>query len=144
MLVSLNSYFRFCFRDIERYSSIFQEHTHAYSDRWHILIAKHIQTRRYIHNTILNSFTKAPSWTFDTVINVPLFYRCYLTSYCARILNMPESAEPKYTRMWEDTLRSRITVLNPPPLPPPPGYFFYGKILYYWHVQDLFSHVCSC
>ena len=29
-------------------------------------------TFRYIHKTILNNFTKAPSWTFDTVLNVPL------------------------------------------------------------------------
>ena len=39
----------------------------------------HIQTARCIHNTILNIFGKAPSWTFDTVLN-RLFYRCYLTS----------------------------------------------------------------
>ena len=32
-----------------------------------------------IHNIILNIFTKAPSWTFDTVLNAPVFYKCYLT-----------------------------------------------------------------
>ena len=64
---------------IFRHSSIIQEHTHAYSEPCvslaysepcHILITKHIQTLRYIHNTILNIFTKAPSWTFDTFLNV--------------------------------------------------------------------------
>ena len=44
----------------------------AYSEPWHILITKHIQTQRYIHNTILNIFSKAPSWTSDTVLNAPL------------------------------------------------------------------------
>ena len=81
MLFSLYSYFRFCFRHIQTYSSIIQEHTHAYSEPyvslaysepWHILITKHIQTPRYIHNTILNIFTKTLSWAFDTVLNVPL------------------------------------------------------------------------
>ena len=75
------SYFRFCFRHIQINSRIIQEHTHAYlvpsvslaySEPWHILITKHIQTPRYIHNTILNIFTKAPSWTFDKVLNAPL------------------------------------------------------------------------
>ena len=83
------SYFRFCFRHVLTYSSIIQEHTHAYSEPsvslayskpWHISITKHIQTLRYIHNTILNIFTKAQSCTFDTVLNAPVFYRCYLTS----------------------------------------------------------------
>ena len=89
MLLSLHSYFRFCFRHVLTYSSIIQEHTHAYSEPsvslayskpWHISITKHIQTLRYIHNTILNIFTKAQSCTFDTVLNAPVFYRCYLTS----------------------------------------------------------------
>ena len=90
MLLRLHSYFRFCFRHVQTYSSIIQEHTHAYSEPsvslayskpWHISITKHIQTLRYIHNTILNIFTKAQSWTFDTVLNVPVFfYRCCLTS----------------------------------------------------------------
>ena len=71
------------------YSSIIQEHTHAflepfvslvYSEPWHIPITKHFNTKRYIHNTILNIFTKASSWTFDTVLNAPVFFRCYLTS----------------------------------------------------------------
>ena len=75
------SYCRFCFRRIQTYSSIIQEHTHAYSEPcvslaypepWHNLITKHVQTPRYIHNTILNIFTKAPSWTFDKVLNAPL------------------------------------------------------------------------
>ena len=50
------------------------------SKPWHISIKTHIQTLRYIHNTILNIFTKAQSCTFDTVLNAPVFYRCYLTS----------------------------------------------------------------
>ena len=54
---------------IIRYSSIIQEHTHAYSEPWHILVTKHNQTPRYIHNTILNIFTKASSWSFDKVLN---------------------------------------------------------------------------
>ena len=66
---------------IFRHSSIIQEHAHAYSELcvslvyaepWYILITKHIQTPRYIHNTILNIFARAPSWTFDTVLNAPL------------------------------------------------------------------------
>ena len=52
----------------------------AYSKPWHIPITKHIQTLRYIHNTTLNIFTKAQSRTFDTNLNGPFFYRCYLTS----------------------------------------------------------------
>ena len=52
----------------------------AYSEPWHIPITKHIQPPRCIHNTILNIFTKVPSWTFDTVLNAPISYRCYLTS----------------------------------------------------------------
>ena len=65
------------------YSSIAQEHTHAYkepcvslaySEPWHIPITKHIQTQRHIHNTILNIFSKVPSWAFDTVLNAPPFY----------------------------------------------------------------------
>ena len=91
MLVILYSYFRFCFRPIQTYSSIIQEHTHAYSEPWvslaysepwHILITKHIQTPRYIHNIILKIFTKAPSWPFNTVLNMShlISYKCYLTS----------------------------------------------------------------
>ena len=72
MLLSLNIFFRFCFRHLQTYSSIIQEHTYAYSEPcislvcsepWHILITKHVQAPRYINNTILNIFTKAPSWT---------------------------------------------------------------------------------
>ena len=82
-------YFRFCFTHIQTYSSIIQDHTHTYSEPcvslgyskpWHIPITKHIQTLRYIHNTTLNIFTKAQSRTFDTNLNGPFFYRCYLTS----------------------------------------------------------------
>ena len=89
MLLSLHIYFRFCFRHVQTYSRIIQEHMHAYpelyvslaySKLWHIPIKKHIQTLRYIHNTILNIFTKARSWTFDANLNAPLIYRCYLTS----------------------------------------------------------------
>ena len=72
-------------------SDIFKHYsnTHAYSEPsislthskpWHISITKHIQTLRYIHNTILNIFTKAQSCTFDTVLNALVFFRCYLTS----------------------------------------------------------------
>ena len=39
---------------------------------WHILITKHIQAPRYIHNTILNILTKVRSSTFNTVLNAPL------------------------------------------------------------------------
>ena len=89
MVISLYNYFTFCFRHIETYSSIIQEHTHAYSepcvylaysDPWHILIEKHMQTPRYVHNTILNIITKAPSWTFDIALNALLSCRCFLTS----------------------------------------------------------------
>ena len=113
----MHSYFRFCFRHVLTYSSIIQEHTHAYSEPsvslayskpWHISIIKHIQTLRYIHNTILNIFTKAQSCTFDTVLNAPVFYRCYLTS--------------------------RVTLRH-----------LWGYISdIFRHIQDLFSHIYSC
>ena len=38
---------------------------------WYVPITKHIQTPRYIHNTILSIFTKAASWVFDTVLSAP-------------------------------------------------------------------------
>ena len=88
VLLSLHSYFRFCFRHGLSYSSIIQEHTHAYlepsvsfaySKPWHIPITKHIQTLRYIHNTTLNIFTNAQSWKFNANLTASLFYRCYLT-----------------------------------------------------------------
>ena len=66
MLLSLYSYFRFCFRQLQTYSSIVQEHIHAYSEPFHIPVTKHIHTSRYIPNTILNIFTKAPSEKFYT------------------------------------------------------------------------------
>ena len=78
-LVILYSYFRFCFRPVQTYWNIVQEHNPAYSEPWvslaylepwQILITKYIQTPRYIHNAILNIFTKAPSWTFNTVLNM--------------------------------------------------------------------------
>ena len=68
----------FFFRHIKTYSSIIQEYTHAcsetyvplaYSKPWHIPLTKRTQTARYIHNTILNIFTKASSWAFHTVLN---------------------------------------------------------------------------
>ena len=74
---------------LQAYLSIVQEHAHAYSEPcvsmaysepWHFPITNNIQAPSYIHNTILNIFTKATSWTFDTVLNAPLFYKCYLTS----------------------------------------------------------------
>ena len=89
MLLSLHSCFRFCFRHVSTYSSIIQEHIHAYSKLsvsfscskpWHIPIPKRIQTQLYIQITILNIFTKAHFSTFDANMNPPLIYRCYLTS----------------------------------------------------------------
>ena len=70
-------------------SSIIQEHTRAhsefsvsmtYSKPCHISITRHFQALRYIHNTILNIFKKAQSCTFHTVLNAPVFYKCYLIS----------------------------------------------------------------
>ena len=55
----------------------------VYSEPWDIPITKHIQTPCHIHNTILNIFTKARSWTFDTVLNMSLFYKWYLTARVA-------------------------------------------------------------
>ena len=60
----------------------------AYSEPWDIFITRHVQTPRYIHNTILNFFTKAPSSTFETVLNVPLFYRCQLLQSLYGIFNV--------------------------------------------------------
>ena len=38
---------------------------------------------------MLNIFTKAQSWKFDSVLNAPVFYRCYLTSRVTlRIFNV--------------------------------------------------------
>ena len=79
VLLSLHSYFRFCFRHVQTCSAcsgIYSKHILTYSDIfWHIPITKHIQTLQYIYNTIINIFIKAQSWTFVTVLN-----RCYLTS----------------------------------------------------------------
>ena len=70
MLLCMYSNFRFCFGQDQAYSSIIQEHTHAYfltmypcvsleySKPWHISIPNHIQIPRYIYNTLLNIFTK--------------------------------------------------------------------------------------
>ena len=89
MLLSLYVYFKFCFRHIQTYSSIMQEHIHAYSEicvslacsePWHIPVTGHAQTPRYIHNTISNISAKASFRIFDTVLNAPVSYRCYLTS----------------------------------------------------------------
>ena len=70
----------------------------AYSEPCHILITKHIQTQRYIHNTILNIFTKAPSWTFDTVLNAPLLkmlcFTVSLTLYFRLILARSRFIQP--------------------------------------------------
>ena len=61
----------------------------GYSKPWHIPITKYIRTLRYVHNTILNIFTKAQLWRFDAVLNAPLFYRCCLTSRITlRIFNV--------------------------------------------------------
>ena len=88
VLLGLHSYCWFCFRHIQTYSGIIQDHIHAYLELsvslaylkpWDIPITKYIQTLRYTHNTILNIFTKAQSWTFDANLNAPLFYICYLT-----------------------------------------------------------------
>ena len=74
MLFSLYSYFSFCFRQMQTYSSIIQEHTQADSETcvslpnsepWHIPSTKDIPTPKYVHNTIFNIFTKPQSWTFD-------------------------------------------------------------------------------
>ena len=89
MLLSLYNYFRFCFRHIQTYLTITQEHTHAYSkscvsqpysEPWHIPITRHIQTPWYIHTIVLKIFTKALPWTFDIILNAPPFYTCCLTS----------------------------------------------------------------
>ena len=58
-------------------------HIQSFLCPWHIQIPDIFLSQsifRYIHNTILNIFTKAQSWTFDSNLNAPLFYRCYLTS----------------------------------------------------------------
>ena len=71
VLLSMYSSFR-TYSDI---SSIIQECAHIYSEPCVSLPnsePRHIQTPRCIYNTILNIFTKAPSCTFDTVLNAPL------------------------------------------------------------------------
>ena len=89
VLLSLYSYIKFCFRHIQTYSSIIQEHTHVYlepsvsltySEPWHIHITKDIPNPHCIHYTILNIFINAPSWTFLIQFWIRLFYRCSLTS----------------------------------------------------------------
>ena len=83
MLLSLCRYFRFFlkFPWFQANIDIFEHNSRAYSRIFRTLCIsnifrnqessyhKHIQTPRYIHNTTLNIFTKAPSWTFDTVLN---------------------------------------------------------------------------
>ena len=56
-----------CFKHIlayysRAYSSIFRTFVYPWN----------IQTTRCIRNTILNIFTRAPSWMFDTVLNAPI------------------------------------------------------------------------
>ena len=68
-------------KNIQSYSRIFR--ILFIPDIFRILVHSYHKAysgSRYIHNTILNIFTKASSWTFDIVLNAPLFYRCYLTS----------------------------------------------------------------
>ena len=77
VLLSLCSYFMFCFKHVQTYSNIIQEHTHAYSEHCLSLPNSepwHIQTPRYTHIIIFNIFTKASSWTFDAVLNTPLLW----------------------------------------------------------------------
>ena len=103
MLLSLYIYFRFCFRHVQTFkfysrahSRIFRisslpdifrtQHTGRKLNVYKtfslrpVSMRKHIQTPRYIHNTILDISIKASSQAFDTVLNASLFYRCYLTS----------------------------------------------------------------
>ena len=70
----------FCFRHIQTNWYIIQGSAHTYSEPCislvyskprHIPVTKHIQTPRCIHNAILNIFTKAASWAFDTVLSAP-------------------------------------------------------------------------
>ena len=83
------SYFRFRFRYIQAYSTIIQEHTHPYSEPCvslpdseprHIPITKHVQTPRYIHNTILNIFIHQLCLRHLIQFWMRFFYKCYLTS----------------------------------------------------------------
>ena len=83
------SYFRFLFRYIQTYSTIIQEHTHPYSEPCvsrpnseprHIPITKHVQTPRYIQNTILNIFIQQLYLRHLIQFWMRFFYRCYLTS----------------------------------------------------------------
>ena len=74
------------FRHIYALFKSILEHIENLRYPWHILITKHIQILRYIHNAILNIFTKAQSWTFDAVLNAPLFYRCYLALRVALVI----------------------------------------------------------
>ena len=102
MLLSLHSYFRFCFRLIQAYSSIIQKHTHAYSELCvslayseprHIVITKHIQIiPRHIQNPSIflsQSIFRLQGIFLISYLGrsiqfrmclVSLSYRCYLTS----------------------------------------------------------------
>ena len=108
MLLSLYSYFRFCFRHIQTYSSIIQEHTHAYSEPclflvysepWYIFITDHIQTPRYIHNTILNIFHKSSilvvwySSEYAFLLKM-LYFTVFLTLYFRHILACSRFIQP--------------------------------------------------
>ena len=100
-------YLRFFFRHVQTYSSIIQEHTHAhsepcvslaYSEPWHILITNYTQTPWYIHNTILNIFTKAPFWTFDSSkcnsLLKMLHFMASLTLYFWHVLACSRFSQP--------------------------------------------------
>ena len=70
------------YKYIQVYSDIFKYYCVSLpnSKHWHIPMIKHIQTPRYIHNTILSIFKKALSWTFDTALNAPLLKRNFTVS----------------------------------------------------------------
>ena len=74
------------FRYIQALFKSILTHIHNHVYHWHIqnpgifLSQRMFRTPMYFPNTILNIFTKPPSWLFDTVLNGPLFYRCYLAS----------------------------------------------------------------
>ena len=122
MLLSLYNYFRLCSRHIQTYSRIIQEHTHAYSkpcvylvysEPWYILITKYIQTLRYIHNTILNIFTKCASllkmlyFTVSLILNFRHIMTCsrFIQPYLFLLRHIKNPTQPTQRRR-KDVLRT--------------------------------------
>ena len=119
MLLSWYSYFRLCFRHIQTYSSIIQEDTNvysepcvslAYSEPCHILITRHFQIPRYIHNIILNISQKLDlgryisRWTLHMLVHHPRKHATHVTR--------ASTSSTLFLKLWEEKSRGWKCELN--------------------------------